>query len=397
MKALLALLVAIGALVSAPAAQAQTDRFPYDFPTAPTNPAPGHRSLPLGVEVDLGTARGSDSINLYNVASTVDKDSYYDELGSSVADAFGVARSKRTIDTHMSDTGDSSTSKSGENNDITIDLDSRLAKREGDNLHLQFDAAVLRRVSRTWGFDGLELYACSNLPLTDASSRVADSIEGGCHVWRQLPGSTGIAAAPLMVDVTAHPKVADYWHLVGAFALVNLGLMLVFGGITRLLRRGFLATLGVGNLITIAGFVLLSALSWGLAAVILAVVGRPVDDFVSARDLGTGGHIVSVALPTLLFALPFLVSAIVLTGARPPRPKAPAVDADSPLAAQSPYGGPPASPASPPGVPSWLGATPPTPDAPIEHPASPSVEPQQPAQPPAEPGGDVPPSWHAPS
>ena len=353
-------------------ANAQSSQFPFDFPSPDF---PGQRQAePLGVEIELATDRDSDVIGIYNASTSGEGSRYYNELGSAVADALNVKRSKSDVNV-VDDEFDTQASGfdggAPEGFDVTVDVEDRLASRNGDSLQLRFDSSELRRVASMWGFQGLELYICSSLPLDDKSQRRADDADGDCLSWNAAASSSAIA-----VDVTVEAKPGDYWNLLGVLALVSLGLTLLSAVLMRLARRGFLATLDAGNLVFICSLVLIAFTGWAIAAGVLGVIGRPVDDIVVAEDFGWGGHVVAVTVPALLFALPAMAAAIVLTYARPPEPRS-----AQPIRTA---GSQPEAPGGPPGAPSWLGAT----AAPVE------PAPQQQS---GKPDDEAPPSWHAPT
>jgi hypothetical protein len=82
--------------------------------------------------------------------------------------------------------------------------------RPGSNPTFVFDAAAPQAVLRDAGFTRISLDVCGPIvPLTITTTRRADSLEGRCAFWREIP-----TPAPT-VTIAMHPSAGRWWEGVG--------------------------------------------------------------------------------------------------------------------------------------------------------------------------------------
>jgi hypothetical protein len=183
------------------------------------------------------------------------------------------------------------------------------AYRPGRNPTFTFDAAAPQAVLRDAGFTRVSLDVCGPIvPLTITTTRRADSFEGRCAFWREIP-----SPAP-KVTIAMHPSAGRWWEGVGliVFAAVADAVALL---VLRAGRR--LATARRVSVALLAG-----------AALVACAIGFLSAKAIQADNLGVQGLLSGLPLefarwaPVLLPAFG-LVALVLIIGAfttQRPRP-----------------------------------------------------------------------------
>jgi hypothetical protein len=262
-----------------------------------------------GPEIDITlNAAGGDAISVY----LPDAASRRFRIAEETAGTFGIASPVAEQDVFEPDTA-------------TVQLESRLVTRGGDDWNLSFDTTRISSIVHGQGYEGYYLFLCHPAVKARVDASVPQDITGVDSYCFHGGGWT-IVDEEVEIRLTLLPEISRY---LAYLAGVILGVVLL-GGIALLvgdkLRRGPFRRRNAGAVALglIVGIIVAGV---GLGAAASAGAGAgPADNLALAKDLGVGLYALSVALPTLFGAIPGIIFAVLLVRKRPwrddPEPEA---------------------------------------------------------------------------
>ena len=284
--------------------------------------------MTLGVSLYL-YPEGDDVIELDGLSGI--SSGYRFSLARAIGDQFKVSRTSSEIyDGPMDDWRGSFNYLGDEEEMMTIETRKRLVEKSSTNEHdwvLETSTGKLAEAIRLYGFSTVELTVChSGTDFTDRSSIQPTVDADGCLNY--VPEGQAIPSS-VDVNLTEHASPSSFWQLMAKIAAVVAVVTLISSLLTVMLRRRSLSSLGTKNLVWIAILTGAGIVSAGAAFIYFATIDRPIADIVLGNDLDFAGLLLATALPGGLFAIPFVVSAILLTRVAPSGAVEPSVSSSS--------------------------------------------------------------------
>lgn len=342
----------------------------YGLDRSSSQPSPGGDNSPWGSGGETGARNTRAS---YNSASL---DYYANDAGliHAIGKDLNIAPASASYDEPLNSDGGNYP-----DTEVQMNLDESLYSRNGSTFTLNVPTATLASTAADYGYQQVQIGIC---PLSiggkDQSTRAPDDIDGNssCRWWNEAANKQTFTHATL--KFVENPSSASYWRVVAWHILAVALLTLALGIPAWLLRKKKLSTLGTGNMVIA---ILAAGLAW-LAAVIAMILiystTDALDEITLANGYSANGKALLAVFTGMLYALPFLLPAIVLSLVPPPE--------FIPAQQQMNQGFAPQPQQTGPGVPSWLGAqTGAVPQVPqVQAPATWAPAPHPPQQPPGQ-------------